>query len=447
VIADDSDSRLLSGEVAAGESCWSVWVTLELELVLSSSSCYKMSSKKKSAKAKAEAKRERKARQKELEKQLFKRTGPDGELRDELDAAIRNNDEAGARLIIEKGTKLIAELKAKQKKLTEDRLAKEEEDDDPAAAPKPGPEIPQHPDGAVEEALMRVGMTASGGSGAGEDGAAGVHNPIAARSQAAWDNFKASDMCPANFLTLPEPEQLEVYGKYAKRREQQRQNLELARTCELTLPDPKNPPELVPPPASQPESLAEIMERDKATQSVNDLQSVLQGRLTNAEQANAQVSNNMKGMKQTEQTLDNLEDKLRQGKLTPAGQRAVERRIRSMKKMAADQQKFEKKTHDNSMLLDMAAEGSPTGAVMEMLIGPVLPLFKGLCLAARIRGTEDSIDLNSGTPEGRQCWLKVCEGMNRLGVLATDPTAWKTGKSHGRNCNTPLFRLRYGQKR
>jgi hypothetical protein len=71
-------------------------VTLELELVLSSSSCYKMSSKKKSAKAKAEAKRERKAWQKELEKQLFKRTGPDGELRDELDAAIRNNDQAGA---------------------------------------------------------------------------------------------------------------------------------------------------------------------------------------------------------------------------------------------------------------------------------------------------------------------------------------------------------------
>ena len=71
-------------------------MTLELELVLSSSSCYKMSSKKKSAKAKAEAKRERKAWQKELEKQLFKRTGPDGELRDELDVVVRNNDQAGA---------------------------------------------------------------------------------------------------------------------------------------------------------------------------------------------------------------------------------------------------------------------------------------------------------------------------------------------------------------
>jgi hypothetical protein len=125
--------------------------------------------------------------------------------------------------------------------------------------------------------------------------------------------------------------------------------------------------------------------------------------------------------------MESLVDKLESGNLTAAGRRAIERRARTMNKMAASQQALHTKLHKKTMLLDITDPDSPTGVVMKMMTrGRTRGLMGALCAAAGISGTDER--MATGTPEAQRCWLKVAEGMNRIGVLTTDPTgsSWKS---------------------
>ena len=169
------------------------------------------------------------------------------------------------------------------------------------------------------------------------------------------------------------------------------------------------------------ETLSEIMEREDSMANINDMQTQLHSRLSYANQANSQVKQNMQDMETKQRTMDALMEKLASGDLTEVGRRAIERRVRTMSKMATDQQALETRRHKETALLEIGSPDSPTGVAMEMMMGKqTQTLLAVICKCAGIEGTEER--MTGGSPEAQKCWLKVAEGMNRIGMLVTDPT-------------------------